>query len=275
MDSLDGFEEWLLTYGSAQSTASLYVHNVKRAYELGGPLERLSDDELAPKTRRHILAACRAWAEYTEDEKLTKRLGKLKLPADERSTARVPIPRDEWLELMEEVDRADYITEPMRAELGMLGRRGFRRGDVLRLRRREVLAGLKTGTLAYEAKGKRRLEFRVLTTFRGYLEILADHRGWERVRDLIAPRGRSPQAAGKAVIRALGRCAGQVGLEDVYPHRLRRTYATEFLRQLQGDAEALIKLKEHMQWRSLATAMEYVDHVRGEELDEVAERIFC
>jgi hypothetical protein len=60
MDQLDDFEEWLLAYGSAPSTVELYVQDVRRAYALGGPLERLLDDELAPKTRWHILAACRA-----------------------------------------------------------------------------------------------------------------------------------------------------------------------------------------------------------------------
>jgi hypothetical protein len=43
---------------------------------------------------------------------------------------------------------------------------------------------------------------------------------------------------------------------------------------LTGDPEAILKLKQHLQWESLNTVMEYVDHARGQQLDDAAERIF-
>jgi hypothetical protein len=43
---------------------------------------------------------------------------------------------------------------------------------------------------------------------------------------------------------------------------------------MKGDPEAMVKLTQHMQWASMATAMEYIDHARGDELDVYAERIF-
>lgn len=275
---LEHFEAWLRRYGRGARTAALYVHDVRRAYTLGGPLGRLSDDELAPKTLRHILAACRAWAEHTDDGALLVDLKKVRLPPAVRQTAKVPLAREEWLELLAEFDRADYLSEPMRAQLALMGRRGFRCGDILRAQRVQVTAALKTGVFAYKAKGRRPIEFRVLETYQRYLQTLADHRGWSQVADLISPQSSCPDfaraAAHKATYRALSNCAGIVELEGVHPHRLRRTYATQFLKALKGDAEALPKLQQHMQWQSLSTALEYVDHDRGVELDQVAEGMF-
>jgi integrase len=65
-----------------------------------------------------------------------------------------------------------------------------------------------------------------------------------------------------------------VEIEGVYPHRLRRTYATEYLRSMAGDPEAVVKLMQHMGWSNIATAMEYVNHQRGAELNAPAHRMF-
>ena len=275
---LEAFEAWLLRYGRGARTAALYVHDVRRAFALGGPLQRLSDDALAPKTLRHILAACRAWAEHTDDGDLLVDLKKVRLPPAVRSSAKVPLERDDWLELLAEFDRADYLAEPMRAQLALMGRRGFRCGDILRALRPQVTAALKTGVFAYKAKGRRPVEFRVVDTYERYLQTLADHRGWKQVADLISPHSEHADsaraAAHKATSRALNACADIIDVESVHPHRLRRTYATQFLKQLKGDPEALVKLQQHMGWRSLSTALEYVDHDRGAELDHVAEGMF-
>ena len=78
----------------------------------------------------------------------------------------------------------------------------------------------------------------------------------------------------RAVERNLVRLGVRAGIYDLYPHRLRRTYAVQYLRALKGDPEALMKLTQHMQWASMATAMEYVDHARGDELDAAAYKLF-
>jgi integrase len=119
----------------------------------------------------------------------------------------------------------------------------------------------------------------VIPTYRRFLEILPDYNGWDRVEDLISPRS-SPgklrrRAASKAAARALNVCAERAGIDDLYPHRLRRTYAVEYLRAMKTDPEAVVKLQQHMQWASLATAMQYVDHHRGAELDVAAEAMWA
>jgi integrase len=274
---LQRFCEWLFDYGLSGGTVKLYRHDVKKAYAEGGPLKRLRNNDLAPKTLRHILAACRRWARFCNDEELLVELEKMRLPAPRRKTAKVPLARDDLFALLNEIDGADYLEEPMRAELGLMAARGFRCGDVLRLKRREVQSALRQGTLAYEAKGRRRLEFRVLPTFRSYLELLACEKRWERVEDLISPHAQEEtrrDAAGRATARALEACGNEIGIEGLYPHRLRRTYATEYLRALGPDPFAAVKLQQHMQWASLQTAMGYVDHDRGQALDDVAERMW-
>lgn len=77
------------------------------------------------------------------------------------------------------------------------------------------------------------------------------------------------RAARLNVERVFSRLGEEIGLEAgaVTPHRLRRTYAVNFLQAVDGD---VVKLKDHMGWASLQTAMRYVDHSQREELDKVA-----
>jgi integrase len=275
---LASFRDWLSEHGLTKGTVDVYVRDVKKAGAAGGFLERLLDEELAPKTKRHILAASRRWAEFTDDDDLTKSLKKLRLPPARRRAAKVPLTRDELFLLVDEIARADYIDDIMRGVLGMMAFRGLRCGDVLRIRQLELVAAKENGTLSFEGKGRRRLEFKVLKTYRRSLLLLANAEGkWGRVDELVSPDagedGRR-SAAARAVERALTRCGIKVGIFGLYPHRLRRTYAVEYLRSMRGDPEALIKLTQHMCWASMATAMEYVDHQRGDELDSAAEKIF-
>jgi len=201
----------------------------------------------------------------------------MRLPSPRRKTAKVPLAREDLFRLVDEIDSADYLSEAMRSQLGMMAARGFRCGDVLRLSRKQVRNGLQSGTLNYQAKGRRQLEFRVLPTFRPYLQALYEYPSWGRVEDLISPRARQAtrrQAAGRAAARALEDCGLEVGIEGLYPHRLRRTYATEYLAALGPDPFAAVKLQQHMQWANLSTAMGYVDHERGAQLDDVAEEMW-
>jgi len=273
---LERFSEWLYEYGLSDGTVDLYVHDVQKAYREGGPIKRLHAD-LAPKTLRHIKAACLRWAEHRGDDKLQVALKKMRLPSPRRKTAKVPLAREDLFRLVDEIDSADYLSEAMRSQLGMMAARGFRCGDVLRLSRKQVRNGLQSGTLNYQAKGRRQLEFRVLPTFRPYLQALYEYPSWGRVEDLISPRARQAtrrQAAGRAAARALEDCGLEVGIEGLYPHRLRRTYATEYLAALGPDPFAAVKLQQHMQWANLSTAMGYVDHERGAQLDDVAEEMW-
>ncbi len=280
---LASFRTWLEERGLADGSIDAYVGAVKMSVEAGGFIPRLRNNELAPKTRRVTLAAARRWADFDEDAKLLKQLKEIRLPPPRRKTAKVPITREQLLELIDEIERAE-IGLPMRAVLLLLACRGLRCGDALRLQRDEVLAADEKGSLSFEAKGRRQLEFKVIKTFRKAISILAKAQHplrksgeWRRVDELIAPHGDPKgrrKAAARAVERELTKIGVRLGILGLYPHRLRRTYAVEYLRTLKGDPEALIKLTQHMQWASMATAMEYVDHARGDELDKHAEKIF-
>jgi integrase len=275
-EDLVDYRTWLRKYGRSKDTAEQYAMNVRRAYAAGGPLERLVDTDLSPKYLRLLQASLKTWAEFCQDDELAAELKLIKLPPAIRRKESTPLTKEEWQNIRNEIDEASYIKEPMRGELGMLVCRGFRRGDVLRLKRKEVTNALRKGVLDYEGKGRKRLTFTVAPYWRHYLEIFADHKGWDRVEDLICPRSRPEtrrSSAGKAVSRALEKCGARVGLdpEDVHPHLLRKTYATLYYQKCL-DATML---QAHMQWSDVTTALGYVSAGSVEKLDAVADSLFA
>lgn len=254
----------------------MYEHDARSAAEIGFRA-RLRDESLAPKTLHRIRAAGRQWAKFRGDAELEQALKDFKLPAARRQTVKMPIERAQLLAIVDELARADYLSTPMLAVIGLMACRGFRVSDVLRMRRVELLAAFETGVLSFLAKGRRRLEFGLVPSWEQHARSLAAIEGWTRIEDLISPKvdeKRRRRAACKAVQRALIELAGHCDIAKMYPHRLRRTYAVEYLRQHAGDPEALLKLTQHMQWADESTALQYVNHVRGRELDAAGERIF-
>lgn len=274
--TLEGFRAYLGRFGLQPGTVAIYVHHAKRATEDGGWIERLKRG--APKTRRLVRAVARRWADYARDPKLREELSEFRLPPPRRAKEKVPVDPQPLQRLMLEVRAAKDLTPALRAVLGMMAYRGFRDADVLRMRRTQIVSALATGRLSFAAKGRRYLEFTVLKTFKPWLELLAHERDWETVAHLLVPTSKDEEAriqsAARKVQRALGRLGARCGIDGLHPHRLRRTYAVTFLRAHAGDAEAMPKLMEHMQWANLSTAMQYVDHVRGEAIDRVAETMF-
>lgn len=274
-EQLDDYQLWLKKFGRSGDTAEQYAKHVRRAYEAGGPFEQLTESDLAPKTLQLTKAALKAWAEFVGDTELLSELGRVRLPPALRQSEDVPLTREEWNSLRVEVDEADYLPEPVRAELGMLVCRGFRCGDVLRLKRKEVTTALRKGVLNYKGKGNKRLNFTVADSWCGYLEILADHKDWERVEDLICP-GSKPKcrtkSSGQLVARALDKCGAQVGLDldNLHPHLLRHSYATFYYDRCRDPA----KLQAHMGWNSIEVAMKYVHAGSVEELDAIADSLF-
>jgi integrase/recombinase XerD len=268
------FSDWLIGRGRTEGTAELYAHNVAHCLaDRRGLTGRLVRDGLAPKTKRTNLAALRAWAKYTKDTSLLETLDDLKLPPPERIHEKRPLTLDEWDGVIAAVDELPF-KEAEAAALMMICMRGFRVGDVCRLTKRAVREGVRTGLLNYRGKSGRQIEWTV-APFREHLDWFAAQKGWRHAYDLIMPRSAERlryKAARLRLYRLFGRLAEAAGIppSELTPHRLRRTYAVHFLDGVGGDLE---KLRQHMGWASIATAAQYVDHSRREELDAVAEQV--
>jgi integrase len=266
--NLGRFKAWLLERGRTESTADAYVTNLRScAADRKGLTHRLVGGNLAPNTLRSNLAALRAWALYIEDPEFGKRLGDIRLPPARRVHTKQPLAMVALRRLIKHLQTCRMPSEAMRQVLLIMAIRGFRSGDVLRLRRTEILRALDTGKLVYEAKGRKRLEF-AAEPLRAHLEALVQIKGWDRVRDLIA-RSQDPKVASVKVWRAARRAASEVGITDMNPHRFRHTFATRYLEQLRGDPNAIIKLQKFMGWESMNTAARYVDAVSQDELDAI------
>jgi integrase len=281
VDKIPAFKSWLIERGLTEGTIDVYVGDVRLAAAAGGFLPRVTSNDLAPKTRHRALSAARQWANFSEDHTLLKKLGAVRLPPAYRQKAKVPLEKAQLFEIIDEIDRATYLSPSVRAVLGLMACRGLRVGDALRIERAELQAARDSGTLSYKGKGRKQVELKLIKTFRRWvmqLTKLADDDGdWTRVSELVAPHAAPKnvqRAAAKKIERGLFLIARKLQIWGLHPHRLRRTYAVEYLRQLKGDPEAIIKLRDHMRWASINTALEYVDHARGDELDKYAEGIF-
>ena len=277
------FEEWLAARGLGDGTKGVYTGDVRMAAAAGGFIARLTDDGLAPKTRQHSKAAARRWADFTGDEKLEAAIKQIRLPPAVRQKPKVPLEREQLFAIVDELDgpAKKYLDPEIRAVIGLMACRGLRVGDALRIRRDEIQRARDTGVLSHRVKGSKQLEFKVLKTYRRWvvqLADMADAGSWNRVSRLVSPHAQDDKTAQRAAARRVERGLFVLGrrlhILNLHPHRLRRTYAVEYLRSLKGDPEALVKLTQHLQWASMATALEYVNHARGDELDSYAERIF-
>jgi integrase len=270
--ALEKFRNHLREDGRSEGTADLYVLNVRSCAGEDFLTQRLTDarHDLGAKTLHTNKAALAAWADFTGDTELKKRLDRIKLPPAIRAKAKKGLSTAEWKTLMATVKTA-RLEPAIRATILIMARRGFRIADVLRLKKREIADALRTGTLSFEGKGRRRREIDV-APIKEALELLHGERGsWAMVEDLITATTREGlhrrKMAAKRVAAALRRCAKKAKVPGVHPHRLRRTYAMRFLELFQGDPQALIKLQKHMGWANMNTALSYVDEVNLGELD--------
>ena len=258
----------MIERGRTEGTADLYAKNVRYCLEdSNGITHRLISGGLAPNTSRLTLAALRAWALFNEDTKLAKRLGDIRLPPARRVRTKIPLELPELKKLIQHLRNCRMRNEGKRQTLLIMATRGLRCGDVLRFERDNVVRALRTGRMIYEGKGRKRTEI-AAAPIRPSLEALADIEDWSRVSDLVSSSVKPGSVT--RIIRKAAKSAGKAaGVSDVYPHRLRRTFATQYLQRLKGDPNALVKLQKYMQWESLSTAAQYVDAVSHDELDEI------
>ena len=266
--NLEKFRTWIRDRGRSDDTADLYITNMRScAADPGGITHRLVAGELAPNTLRTNLAALRAWALYTKDSELAQRLADIRLPPARRVKDKAPLGLADWRKVVRHLHTCPMRPAAMRHVLLIMALRGLRSGDVMRLKRTEVSRALTTGKLAYEGKGRKRVELDA-TPIRAQLEALAQMKGWERVRDLLG-EGTSRRGLSRKVWRAAIRTAKSAGILEMNPHRYRRTFATQFLGELRGDPNAIVKLQKYMAWESMNTAARYVDVVSQDELDVI------
>lgn len=267
--NLDEFRSWLLERGRSSGTANLYITNIRScAADQKQPLtHRLVAGSLSPNSRRTNLAALRAWALFSDDAKMTKRLSDIRLPPARRVRVKLPLEVLEWKKVVAHLKTCKMQNEALRQVLLLIAIRGFRSGDVLRMLRTDMESALASGKLIYEGKGRKQIEFSAIP-IRPQLEALVEFKGWNRVRDLIST-SENPEIARKKVWRAARRTAHKVGVFKMNPHRYRHTFATLYLKRLSGDPQAMIKLQQYMGWESLHTAARYVGSVSQDELDVI------
>ena len=272
---LDDFEKWNLDRGRTTETAHGYRLDVASCLKERSPHRRLLDDSLSPKRRRRLLAAMRSWCKFTRDDDLRERLEDLRLPAPTRATDKVPLEADDWISFVEAVYawRGNVVVKSV---ILIMCDRGLRVSDVLRMTHEQLDDALERDVFVLTTKGGRRVRFSTKVV-REHLQVIdrASRKiGWNRLAEVVSPRAKNPMTAARLrVWRAVRRISYDLALRDMHPHRLRRTYAVDFLRELKGDPEALVKLQNHMGWADLNTAAGYVDHSRLEELDEVSARM--
>lgn len=269
-EDLKKFRAWLLRRGRGDETARCYVAWVKKCAETEEITSRLLDKKLSPKTRHANKAALAAWAKFTKDGQLASDLNDIRLPPPQRVAIKTELDTEEWRSVIVQLERVT-MPEPIRHTLLLVSKRGLRMGDALRLEIGEIKSAVQTGTLSFEGKGGRRLEYDA-THIKPHLEALLGFMKRdkiERVRDLILPEESTDRAVNRKVGKALKRAAKKARVKGVHPHRMRRTYATHFVKRLDNDPRAMIKLMKHMGWTNINTAAQYVDNVSGSDLDKL------
>ena len=281
---LQRYAAWLVRRGRERSV-SQYV-GVLRSFlsDESGFFNKINDRRLSPKYRHHLVSCLRSWAKYKKNKKLSDTLDDIRLPPSAPRGHREPLTLKEWTKIRKTIQQADWIEPFCKNVLLIVVYRGIRVGDVLRVHRNDAEEALSSGSLAFESKGGGWKHFSV-RAFLGPLQGLLD--AWPQDADfvregiVIERRGGWPawkgeeatQRAAKDAIRyTLKQLEEELDIE-LFAHRFRHTYADHFLREMEGDPEALFKLQSQMGWTNLATAQNYLRRSRREELAEVEEAL--
>ena len=250
-----------------------YAKRLRSCLTDADPLAPLRGRKLSPNTKHQIKAALSAWAKYTDDGELRKRLEDFQLPPARRVAVREPLTKDQFKSFLAAME-SDEVSPPIRACLRLMALRGFRVGDLLRMTRKEAQRAVQTGTVTFVAKKGTTMQYALGTAFKSCFESLLARDGWTTVAESVAPRSKKDvQASARRAVANAFKHVGQVaGLDPsvLHPHKLRRTYATFYLEAVGNNLE---KLRAHMGWANVATAAKYVDHTQQKELDAVADTL--
>lgn len=273
---IPAFETWLRRYGRAESTIKTYRKVLRTVEDLDDPVSRLSDTSLSPKYRALLRAALKSYARFAQDTGTLGEIENIRLPPAKRLRSKSPLTQKQFKKLLRNIKKNQTINRPILAVILMLLARGFRVGDVLRLTQGEIEEATDTRVLNFLAKGSKRMEFGVTKHWADalywLLEGFSQHFGSKGSTQVWEILSKSPNAAHARVAKALQKLAKGIGLSpsSVHPHLLRKTYATNYYILCQDP----VKLRDHMQWASIETAMLYVAGEDRKKLDSIADEMF-
>jgi integrase len=282
MIDFDAFGQWLTEQGYQPTTIT---SSLRDARHLCGRLEE--GGELHPRLRTvafrisHFLKET-AGPGLGGAERLSEALGQLQAESPvgrlkRRRGRRQRVARSlsdpDWRTLCGTI-RADE--SPEARVLDVMASTGLRVGDVLRLSRRRLGEGLRTGRVLMIVKGGDERELHVAgapDAWTGLGEAF-EGTGAPTVARLVSPEGNGDPEAGGAAYKRLARklheLTAEAGIaERVNLHRLRRTVGVQALR-LTEDVPAVAQLLGH---RSTATTMGYLDEARPERVAELQRKV--
>ena len=264
------FAQWLVSENYRSSTARKSARDIERLRQLfyQGQLEHSSGDVVTLRRYKGYLEAVGtntdAFDAWVRKQPLAK-LKVLKRKDKPRDPAR-SFPEDEWRKLVKALAKD---TSPEGTVLYVQAATGHRIGDVLRLSRKALLKGLRTGVLQLQRKGGTYVEVPVAGLPAPW-EALRDR--WPAsegatVAEWICPAsGLAEEAGGGAYQRVRRRLRGlAIELElSGRPnlHRLRRTVGVRALKKTK-DIHLVSQLLGH---RSLQSTEHYVTELRASEV---------
>jgi integrase len=240
---LDRLFTWLIAHEYTEMSVYKHWSTVRRGVSTSDPLSLLASVDPStgkPRTKAALHQArfaLECWADFLKDsgdadvgdlilEQIAAWVESNKKPrrggrGRGRKVVKVGLPTDQWRALRK------HVAEKTGADatvVQMLLRTGLRISDVLRIPRATVEEGVRTGEMKLKLKGGKVYPYPA-DPVRQQLEELLAHDGWVIVYELVT-RG-NLVAGGQAVRRKLKVWGAEIGIEDVYPHKLRRTTITE------------------------------------------------
>jgi site-specific recombinase XerC len=265
------FTDWLRSSHYRESTVKGTVRQVREAegYVQSG---RTPPDRTLAALRRFMLFAQEHPAQRGT---LYKSLSELGVRAVERTPSEKPKQRkhdavsfsaEEWEKLRARVWESRL---PEACVLKCMLSTGLRVGDVLRVERRRLTAGLDSGRLSLERKGG----FYIDVPIAGAAEVWEElhgamvQAGAQTAAALVCPTNPSPEAGDAAyqrIVRGLQRFGREAGITSrVHTHRIRRTVAVRALHQ----TDNLEAVRQLLAQKSIISTQRYTDEL---QMDQVA-----
>ena len=264
------FCKWLTGRDYQTTTVKSYGAALRRAMRNKDPTKILRQGGLPSGTRTQIVASLKLYAEFVgggAGDAILERLRSLPRYRPRHEAPERPLTDDEWRALKA---RASEEEAPVGPVLRLLCTTGLRVGsDLGRIERKRAEEALETDVLYLKTKGGHYRAYPA-QDIKGDLRALLEFEGWQILWQAVT--GTSKEAYYMAIVRALRRCAKDVGLDPkkMHPHILRKTRATQLLKMTGGDIVVVQKLMGHA---DIGTTQRYVGYTDPDELADVMGRL--